>query len=332
MISSRGCPYNCTFCTAPKFYKNRFKPRSPEKVVEEMELLINDYGIETIIMQDENITCDMKRMERILDIIIEKNLKIEWFAEVGLSIRNLSYEIIEKMKKAGFSELRLAVESGDAQTLKKIKKPVEIHQIRNVVKWIREFKLRAISFLLIGLPGETFEQMNNTVNFADELGFDWNIISFALPIPGSKIYENLIAKGCTFDYLDFERYTSPVEGVAEIPAERLIKFKEEANVRLNFENNYNLTRGDVFLAIKDFENLTKKYPDLEKAYYYLGIAYYKAIQYSKALDSFNHIISINKNFKNTLEWIEYLKDKRFLDKDKSYIRDMEIKLNYFYGE
>jgi len=107
MVTSRGCPYKCTFCTAPMFYQQRYKGRSPEKVVDEMEMLVNDYGATMITVDDENLTFDMKRIEQIMDIMIERKLKVNWLALVGLSISRLNLTIIQKMKQTGFVELRV---------------------------------------------------------------------------------------------------------------------------------------------------------------------------------------------------------------------------------
>jgi len=86
MITSRGCPFECTFCTAPAFYQKRYKGRSPETVVGEMELLVKDYGAELIVVDDENLTNDMERIEDIMDIMIDRDLKVKWDAEVGFQL------------------------------------------------------------------------------------------------------------------------------------------------------------------------------------------------------------------------------------------------------
>ena len=331
MVTSRGCPYKCTFCTASTFYQQRYKGRSPLKVVDEMEMLVKKYGAEMIIVDDENLTFDMKRIEQIMDIMIERELKVQWYAEVGLSISRLNRDIISKMKKTGFKELRLALESGDAQMLKVMKKPLVLRQAREAVQWAREADIRVICFLLMGMPGETLEQMQNTVDFAAEIGFDWHVISMVLPLPGTQIYKDLMAKGFKVDLVDLERYTLPVPGVSTIPHEDLIAFREKANNFLNFENNYHLTRGEPLLAIREFSNLAKGYPNLEKIRFFLGLACYKAGNFAEALKDFEHVYKLNPNYRNVAQWVEFLRDDRVYHEGAAFCRSREEFLNYSYG-
>jgi len=130
------------------------------------------------------------------------------------------------MKKTGYSDLRVAVESGDAQMLKKMKKPLALKQARKVVQWARKANIKIMSFLLLGMPGETMEQMKNTVEFASEIGCDWNVISFVLPLLGTQIYQDLVNKGFNVDFTDMERYTSlSGNSISEVPNEELISFR-----------------------------------------------------------------------------------------------------------
>tara|TARA_B100001250_G_scaffold363257_1_gene342500 strand:- start:941 stop:2545 length:1605 start_codon:yes stop_codon:yes gene_type:complete len=316
MVTSRGCPFACTFCSAPTFYQKRYKGRSPKCVVDEMEFLVDNYGAELIIVDDENLTVDMKRIEAIMDEMIERKLNIRWYAEVGLTIAYLTMNILTKMKQTGFLELRLALESGDAEMLKKMKKPLVLRKAQNVMKFAREADMRCVSFLLMGMPGETISQMTNTVNFADEIGFDWNIISMVLPLPGTQIHRDLTSLGHTFDYVDLERYTLPVDGVSTIPKEELISFRENANNYLNFENNYNLHRGNVKMALDDFKYLSERYPDLPKVWYHMGIAYEKLGETINAKKSFIKAHELDSDFKDV--------ESRINNFDNSY---QEIRIN-----
>ena len=309
MVTSRGCPFACTFCSAPTFYQKRYKGRSPENVVDEMELLINQYGAEVIIVEDENLTVEKKRLEAIMDEMIRRKIKVKWIAEVGLTIAYLDMNLISKLKQTGFIELRLALESGDAEMLKTMKKPLILKKARRVVKEAREAGMRCVSFLLMGMPGETIKQMQNTVDFAEEIGFDWNIISMVLPLPGTEIHRDLIADGHSFDFYDLERYTVPVEGVSNISSDKLSEFRENANNRLNFENNYNLTRGDARLAVKDFKKLSQRYEFLPKVWYHLGLAYEKINDLDNAKLAFLKTHSINPKYKDV--------SSRIFDKNQS---------------
>jgi len=314
MVTSRGCPFACTFCSAPAFYQKRYKGRSAECVVDEMELLINEYGAEVILVEDENITVEKKRLEAIMDEMIRREIKVKWNAEAGLTIAYLDLNLITKMKQTGFIELRLALESGDAEMLKTMKKPLVLKKARKVVKEAREAGMRCVSFLLMGMPGETIEQMQNTVDFAEEIGFDWNIISMVLPLPGTEIHRDLIAGGGHFEFEDLERYTLPVEGVSTISSDKLSAFRENANNRLNFEKNFNLTQGDARLAIKDFKDLSTRYEFLPKIWYHLGLAYEKINDLDNAQLAFLKAYSIDPKYKDVSSLIS--NKKQSLDSQK----------------
>jgi len=331
MVSSRGCPYNCTFCTAPAFYQKHFEIRSPEKVVEEMEHLKNKFNVDLIVLDDENLTYDIKHFNKVMDLILEKDLHVKWYAEVGISVSSLDKKTIEKMKKTGFCELRLAVESGDDETLKLMKKPLMTKKTREVVQWAREVDIRIVSFLLLGLPGESLDKMQRTIDFAEELGFDWNIISMVSPLPGTQIYRDLKKKGFKTDFAALERYTLPVAGVSTIPAEDLAVFRENANNRLNFENNYNLMHGDPALAVRDFKNFLLRYPNLEKFWFYLGMSLYKTKDVIGAYSALKEAFEINPNYLNVRDWVEILGKKISLTSEGYLPKVYEQKLKYSYG-
>jgi len=333
LISSRGCPFACTFCTAPTMYQKRYNTRSPEKVVDEIELLKNEYGAVDFILQDENTTFDMDRIEGFADEIIKRGLKISWYSEVGVLIARLNDGLIKKLALSGCSELRLPMESGDPEVLKKMKKPLKLTKVAKVVKSAREAGLRVVSFLLMGLPGETEQSMRMTADLAEEIGFDWNVISMVLPLPGTQIYEDLSDRGIKFDYEDYIRYTLPVEGVSTIPSEKLIALREEMNNRINFAQNYNLTRGDIDIAIDRFEDLSVQYPNLPKMHYYLGLAKYTKGEINGSLRSFERSLDLDNSYKNSSEWVRELRNliESNGQENSNYLPEsVENSLNYTY--
>lgn len=333
LITSRGCPFACTFCTAPTMYQKRFNALSPECVVDELELLNKEYGACDFIIQDENTTLDMDRIEAVADEIIRRGLDINWISEVGVLIARLNRQLIHKLARSGFTELRLPVESGDAEILKKMKKPLKLSKVAPVLEAAREVDLKCVSFLLLGLPGESEENMRNTAEFALEMGFDWNVISLVLPLPGTQIYRDLVARGEHIDYVDLEKYASPRNGVSDILAERLVDLRVEFNDMLNFEQNYNLTRGNVTVAIDYFAELAYRYPGISKMHHYLGIAIYKSGDLEGALDSFRQAGEDNDRKLNSAEWATAL--HAFLEAAPSHgpclSVDVEQKLGYAYG-
>jgi len=333
MVASRGCPFSCTFCTAPTMYQKRFVARSPEKVVEEMKFLMEEYGVREFIFQDENITFNMDQIEAVADLIIEKKLDVNWYAEAGVLIARLNERLIHKLAKSGYSELRLPVESGDPEILHKMKKPLKLTKVQPIVDAARSEGIKVMSYLLLGLPGESEENMRTTAAFALEVGFDWNAISLVLPLPGTEIYRDMIKQGKVIDYVNMVKYALPVDGTSDLPAEQLINLRVELNDMLNFEQNYNLTRGKIHVAIGFFEEMISRYPSFAKMHHFLGLAKYKNCDLYGALESFHHAAEIDSKKYNSVDWVQslesYLKNSSSAD---TYLpEELENKLGYIYG-
>jgi anaerobic magnesium-protoporphyrin IX monomethyl ester cyclase len=329
-VTSRGCPFSCMFCTAPQFYKKHFYARSPQNVADEMELLVNEYGFKKLSVEDEIFTYDMDRVEEICSLVIEKGLKFAWVAESGLAISKLNYDLISKMKQAGFAELRLALESGDIEILKKMKKPVSLSKAKKVMKWVREIGIRTSCCILVGFPGETEEQMRMTIEFAKDVGFDWTIINIVVPLPGTQINMDLAKKGIKLDFSEFEGTTRP-PSTHELPAEKLLEIKEYANFILNFEHNYNLRRGDSRVAEKDFSLLLEQY-DFAKMWFYYGISLYKNAKPSDALQAFKKGESFEQRAEMAANFIKFLQDPDSYEPDGRYLKaDIEKSLGYDFG-
>lgn len=184
MITSRGCPFACTFCSAPAFYQKRFKGVPPRRVADELEHLVDNYGVRNFVFQDENASADPKRMEALADEIIARNLDISWYCEAGLLISSLNPRLINKLVRSGMAQLYMPVESGDPAILHAMRKPYRHKHIKPIIEAARQAGIRVAAFLLLGIPGESVDQMRRTGEFAEELGFDWNHISLVMPVPG----------------------------------------------------------------------------------------------------------------------------------------------------
>ncbi len=295
MVSSRGCPFSCTFCTAPTFYQKRYKATSPSIVVDEMECLVKEHGIRSFLLQDENISFDMDRIEGIADEIISRKLDIEWFAEAGTLIARLNSRLIHKLRESGVTELRLPVESGNENILRKMKKPLKLSKVKPVVTAAREAGIQVVSFLLLGIPDETEAEMRDTAQFALETGFDWNHIGLVQPFPGTKIYDDKINQGIDLDYVDIQQYSAPVGGISKVSPDRLLNLREEFNNRLNFKDNYNIVDGKTDTFILRLCSYIERFPHDERLHHYLGLARYKAGDPLRALESFRKAETLMEN-------------------------------------
>ncbi len=196
IMTSRGCSAGCTFCSAHRVWGRKYRMRSPENVIEEMQQLKNKYGIEELMFEDDNLTLNIKRAEKIFDSMIEKNLNFAWDTPNGAAAFALTESTIMKMKKSGCYQMNLALESGSQYVLDNIiKKPLKLSKTKPLIKYAKEIGLNTSIFLVVGMPGETLEQINESFRLAEELETYNPHVSVATPYPGTELYDVCIKNG-----------------------------------------------------------------------------------------------------------------------------------------
>jgi magnesium-protoporphyrin IX monomethyl ester (oxidative) cyclase len=190
IVTSRGCPARCTFCSAYKVWGRKFRQRSPENVIAEMKHIKEKYGIEEIMFEDDNTTLNLKRAERIFDLMIEEKINFVWDTPNGVAAFALNENLIDKIKASGCYKLNLALESGNQFVLDNIvKKPLKLERAKQLIKYAQSIGLDVGIFLIMGMPGETREQMWDSFRLAKDLGIYTPFISIATPYPGSELYD-----------------------------------------------------------------------------------------------------------------------------------------------
>ena len=190
MITSRGCPAHCIYCSSTHFWGNHYRFRSPGNVLAEIEGLVKDWGIEEVQFEDDNMTADRRRAKEIFRGMIERGLKIKFNFPNGLAMWTMDEEMVDLMARAGCYEMTLAYESGCPEVLKKIvKNPLNLQKAAAITKRIKAQGIRTDAFYIIGFPGETREQIQQTFDFAREMGTDMAYFFVANPLPGSELYE-----------------------------------------------------------------------------------------------------------------------------------------------
>lgn len=189
IITSRGCPAKCVFCTAFNVWGRRYRARSARKVVDEIKFLTGHYQIGELLIEDDNFTFDVKRAEEICDLIIEEKLKVRFDTPNGIAAYRLTPGLVLKMKQAGFERINLAIESGNQDALLRIiKKPLRLEKVQEIVEYCHTIDLEVGSFFIIGIPGMTLSQMWDNYRFCRKLKLFSPFISVATPYPGSDLY------------------------------------------------------------------------------------------------------------------------------------------------
>ncbi len=192
MLTSRGCPQACIFCFYHIMMGRKWRGRSPENVLCEIEQLIGTYDIKQINFSDINMSHDRKRMEAICDRMIERNFNIEWLVPQGLRADTLDETLLKKMSKAGCRGFCVAPESGVQRVVDRIKKNMDLKAVENAVALASKEGIDTRAYFILGFPGETKEDMKKTIEFAyklKRLGAKHFLFNIATPIFGTELYE-----------------------------------------------------------------------------------------------------------------------------------------------
>jgi anaerobic magnesium-protoporphyrin IX monomethyl ester cyclase len=199
VITSRGCPFNCVFCTHCILWGKQWRARSAVNVVDELEQITKKYGIKQVDFADDNLTWDRTRMENICDLIVKRGLRFEWFTPNGVRADTLDEALLRKMKRAGCKKIRLAPESGVQRVVTEIaKKNLDLKRVETAVILCKNVGIKVGCFFVLGLIGETKADIEQTIRYAyklKRLGVDSFIFSVAMPLYGTSFYEQARAGG-----------------------------------------------------------------------------------------------------------------------------------------
>ena len=206
ILTSRGCPHACVFCYHGTFGYN-FNPRSPERVVNEIEDLIKKYSIKEISIIDDLFNYDRERAKRICELIIEHGIKISWSCPNGVRADYTDLELLQLMKKAGCYQLAFGVESGNQEIVNKVGKKLDLKHVKQAVENCRKVGIETIGFFIIGLPYDTKETMQQTIDFAKKLNTTYTQFTIATPYPGTTLFK-MVQSGGEFLEKDWSKFGS----------------------------------------------------------------------------------------------------------------------------
>jgi anaerobic magnesium-protoporphyrin IX monomethyl ester cyclase len=227
MVSSRGCPFQCTFCVWPNtLYGHRFRARSAENVVNEMEEVDKKYGIDEIYFDDDTFTIDRQRVMDICRLIRERDLHLSWIVQARVD--TVDREMLQAMKETGCHYILFGIESGSPEMLARMKKRITLDKAREAIALCNELGIKSQAFFLFGIPGETPESIQQSIEFAKELGASTVQFAVAIPQPGSPLYQECMENGWLI-YDNWEDFAS-CEAMIETPQLSRAQ-QEEARIR-----------------------------------------------------------------------------------------------------
>jgi anaerobic magnesium-protoporphyrin IX monomethyl ester cyclase len=188
LLTSRGCPYKCTYCSVPAISGSRWVYRSAPSVMKELDYAINFLKMKSVVIVDDNFTLHKKRAESICDAIVESGLKFLWSCGNGIRADRIWPDLAEKMYKAGCVEVAFGIESLDAGVFGQLTKGEELKHIRHGIRIVQEAGINVTGFFMIGLPGSTYRKDLRTLALARKLSLNNYYFGLTVPYPGTELW------------------------------------------------------------------------------------------------------------------------------------------------
>ena len=237
MLTSRGCPFDCNFCTVPKTCGRKWRAHSSERVLSELAYMTRG-GVREIFFEDDNMSVNKDRFATILEGIIRKHWNLSLYVPQGLHISTLTPDILKMMYLAGFEWVAVSPETGNDRVAKEeINKTFLPDDARKVVKDIIKARMKPLVNLVVGMPNERWSEIQDTVKYARELkkmGAQRFNLSMATPIIGSRMFNDLVAQGRIENKVPaFIDYYHPSFDGIDWKSEELFRLCESLNIELN---------------------------------------------------------------------------------------------------
>lgn len=234
-ITSRGCPFGCIFCAARTISGSKVRMRSSKNVLEEIERICNEMDLQEMIFLDDHFLFDEQRAIEIMEGMGDRSLS--WKC-VNVAVFSLTPEILEIKRRTGCYQIRLSLESGVQDVLKNvIRKPVDLSKAVEMISIAKSLGFEIISNFVIGFPGETWDQIRKTIDFAERLDIDLVNFHIATPLPKTKLMDICIREGFIVPDEAFYGYTKGVISTNEFSAKELQTLRAFEWDRINFSTD-----------------------------------------------------------------------------------------------
>jgi len=274
VMTSRGCPYRCCFCSSHTVHGRKMRYHSINRVREDFKRLRDQYGAKTLVFQDDHFMANRQRALEIIDIV--KELQITPVFQNGLAIYALDRKMLETLKIAGANQLMLSVESGSNKVLKEIiHKPFDLSVIKRVSNDCWELGIYTNVNILLGFPHETKKDIEDTRAFLKTIKGNWFMIYCANPLVGSEMYDICVKKNYLKDTFIGSDFKNAVIETEDFTAEYIQEMAYILNIELNFVENSDFRLGNYEMALKGFENAIRAKNEHAIAYYYAAKCYEK---------------------------------------------------------
>jgi radical SAM superfamily enzyme YgiQ (UPF0313 family) len=190
IITSRGCTFRCSFCAEPTLRGGRYDERSPENVVKEIKDLVSNHGIRYIVIWDETFNTTIQRAKEIGRGIIKEGIQVLW--RTRCRVDKVDREMLQILAKSGCQTIGYGIETISPRLLKEMRKGITIDQIKRAITMTLEENIRVGVYIVMGMPSDTEEDINATIEFVKSLGVDYMLASIIKPLPKTKLWNKLM--------------------------------------------------------------------------------------------------------------------------------------------
>jgi radical SAM superfamily enzyme YgiQ (UPF0313 family) len=237
IITTRGCPMQCSFCSSAALHGHKLRRRSVKNVVNEIEMRLMEQNIDTIAFMDDTFTLNKRFVKEFCSEIKKRDLKFWW----GCTSRvdTLDRDLLQTMKDAGCITIFIGVESADQQMLEKMNKNITVSKTEKAFKLARKVGIRTIASCVIGMPEDTKESMKKTIDFVKSLNPNYALYSLATPYPGTRFYNETFKKNL-IQIKDWSKYTliDPVLETIDCSSKELRSIQKKAFLKFYLRPRY----------------------------------------------------------------------------------------------
>jgi anaerobic magnesium-protoporphyrin IX monomethyl ester cyclase len=252
VIGSRGCPFNCTYCASPAFWGREARFRSAVNILEEIALLVKNFGIREIQLLDDTFMVAKNRFREFCELLSEADFHITW--SCNSRVDSVDDELLKLMKATGCHSISYGIESADEEMLERIKKRISVDQARTAIALTKKHGITCRASFMFGNPGETWETMQKTVQFALETMPDFVVFNIIRPYPGTEVYQWAREMG---GLMREKWYMSPESGpimrLPDLSRQDLVKAQSQAMRRFYVRPSYALSRVSRLHSLKDIQ-------------------------------------------------------------------------------
>lgn len=275
LVTSRGCPFKCNFCAEPSFHGASMRYASVDLIIDHVRKLVDNYGLNVLTIYDDQLLLNRDRAKDLFRKLAQFNIRVEM--PNGVTMSYIDEEMAYLMRRAGVDTIFLAIESGSKRVLKEIIfKPIAFSRIKPTVELLQANGIFTCAFFVIGLPGETDAEREETRQFILDTGFDWAFFNYATPLRGSALFEQCKREGWLapehqrIGAIDMTDYVINAPGIDKAALKR---FLFDLNLEANFVKNRNMREGNYELAATTFKEVINRHEGQPFAHYFLAEAY-----------------------------------------------------------